>query len=248
MISLQIGEMIYITFDPSRQTWWDFQCKVRDACYELYGRDGCRIASQQIRHLEREILDMLPYTYIVYPWYGNIKVKIGKKFPGSSAFYAKDNNYRHVDVPDVPMMMSEGRCKKIWVENVEDIPKAKEIVKQWIIQDRYKKEEDMDEKYTQSDWIGEDKTKSSEVDLKKLIDMQKTYISTLEEGINLRDKLIERYEKIINLQKERVELLENILNVKDEILDKKEEQIKKLVQMIEDYKALCRGIAGLEDE
>lgn len=71
--------------------------------------------------------------------------------------------------------------------------------------------------------------------------MQKTYISTLEEGMNLRDKLIEKYEKTIYLQNKRIELLEHLLNIKDE-------QNKKLVGIIEDYKALCRGIAGLEDE
>ena len=114
----------------------------------------------------------------------------------------------------------------------------------------------MDEKYMQSDWIGEDKTKP-QVDtcrfnqkkgefetmsnMQKLINMQKTYISTLEEGIDLRDRLIEKYEKTINLQKKRIELLENLLNIKDEMN-------KKLVKMIENYKALCRGIAGLEDK
>lgn len=92
----------------------------------------------------------------------------------------------------------------------------------------------MDEKYMQSDWIGEDKTAKSDVDLRQLINMQKTYISTLEEGINLR-------EKTIHLQEKRIELLENLLNIKDE-------QNKKLVGIIEDYKALCRDIAGLEDE
>lgn len=99
----------------------------------------------------------------------------------------------------------------------------------------------MDEKNMQSDWIGEDKTAKSDVDLRKLINMQKTYISTLEEGINLRDKLIERYEKTIDLQKKRIGLLENLLSAKDE-------QNKKLVGIIEDYKALCRGIAGLDEE
>ena len=99
----------------------------------------------------------------------------------------------------------------------------------------------MDEKNMQSDWIGEDKTAKPDVDLRKLINMQKTYISTLEEGINLRDKLIEKYEKTICLKEESIKLLENILNAK-------KEQNKKLVGIIEDYKALCRGIAGLEVE
>lgn len=99
----------------------------------------------------------------------------------------------------------------------------------------------MNEKYMQSDWIGEDKTAKSDVDLRQLINVQKTYISTLEEGIDLRDRLIEKYEKTINLQKKRIELLENLLNIKDEMN-------KKLVKMIENYKALCRGIAGLEDK
>ena len=97
----------------------------------------------------------------------------------------------------------------------------------------------MNEKYMQSDWIGEDKTAKSDVDLKQLINVQKTYISTLEEGMALRDKLIERYEKRINIQEESIEILKNLLNIKDE-------QNKKLVGIIEDYKALCRGIAGLE--
>lgn len=99
----------------------------------------------------------------------------------------------------------------------------------------------MDEKYMQSDWIGEDKTAKSDVDLRQLINAQKTYISTLEEGMALRDNLIERYEKTIHLQEKRIELLENLLNIKDE-------QNKKLVGIIEDYKALCRDIAGLEEE
>lgn len=99
----------------------------------------------------------------------------------------------------------------------------------------------MDEKNMQSDWIGEDKTAKSDVDLRKLINMQKTYISTLEEGINLRDKLIDRYEKRIDIQEESIEILKNLLNIKDE-------QNKKLVGIIEDYKALCRCIAGLEEE
>ena len=84
-----------------------------------------------------------------------------------------------------------------------------------------------------------DKTAKSDVDLKQLIEVQKTYISTLEEGMALRDKLIDRYEKIIDNQKESIELLENLLNIK-------KEQNEKLLGMIEDYKALCRGIAGLE--
>ena len=89
----------------------------------------------------------------------------------------------------------------------------------------------MDEKYMQSDWIGEDKMKpqvdtcqfnqkkgefETMSDMQKLINMQKTYISTLEEGINLRDKLIKKYEKTIYLQNKRIELLENLLNIKDE--------------------------------
>lgn len=97
----------------------------------------------------------------------------------------------------------------------------------------------MDEKNMQSDWIGEDKTAKSDVDLRKLINMQKTYISTLEEGINLRDKLIEKYERTIYLQKNRIDLLENIL-------DKKNELNERLARVIEDYKSLYRGIAGLE--
>lgn len=100
----------------------------------------------------------------------------------------------------------------------------------------------MDEKYMQSDWIGEDKTAKSDVDdLIELINMQKIYISKLEEAMDVKDNLIERYEKITHLQKKRIELLENLLNIKDELN-------KKLVRMVEDYKALCRDIAGLEEE
>lgn len=114
----------------------------------------------------------------------------------------------------------------------------------------------MNEKYMQSEWIGENKMKphvdtcrfnqkkgefETMSDMQQLIDTQKMYISTLEEGIDLRDRLIEKYEKTIYLQEKRIELLENMLNAKDE-------QNKKLVGIIEDYKALCRSIAGLEDE
>lgn len=98
----------------------------------------------------------------------------------------------------------------------------------------------MNDKFMQSDWIGEDKTVKSDVDLRELVTMQKTYISTLEEGISLRDKLIEKYEDTIDLQHDRLRLL-------DEMLSAKEELNKKLVQIIEDYKALCRDIAGLGD-
>ena len=124
----------------------------------------------------------------------------------------------------------------------------------------------MDDKYMQSDWIGENKTKpqvdtcrfnqkkgefETMSEMQKMINAQKTYISTLEKGISLRNKLIEKYEETIHLQEERIGLLENknrLIERYEATIELIEKQNKKLVGLIEDYKALCRGIAGLEDE
>ena len=97
----------------------------------------------------------------------------------------------------------------------------------------------------QFDWIGEDKAAKSDVDLMKLINAQKTYISTLEKGKIFRNKLIEGYEETIRLQEKRIELLENrnrLIERYEVTIDLLEKQNKKLVEIIEDYKMTIEGL------
>lgn len=74
-----------------------------------------------------EKLRNIPVTYLVYAYHGKIKVKRGKMdgcfmpVEGTTAWHAK--------VPHIPMYLS--KSGKVWVKRKEDIPKAKEMVREY---------------------------------------------------------------------------------------------------------------------
>lgn len=70
-----------------------------------------------------------PISYLIYYYRGEIKVKAGYM---DGVFFPLDKKHTwQTGVPDTPMVVNSK--SKIWVKRTEDIPKAKELLKEHIL-------------------------------------------------------------------------------------------------------------------